>query len=352
LVDAPSSFINHPTEMLETAGAGLAAAAPFAIPELLGAGSAAASDIGGFFGGGAADALTGGGSDALAFDAVAPATNSSQSAISALLGNETAAGGTGADSFYTATGLNPSMVDANAFSTGNQLAGVGGGNLGGLGGDVTPIASGTSYAGDVGAGGDAIDAVAGAGGKGAGGSTGFWDNLVSGAKGVPNAAVNSVLKNPLGVGIGAAALGYNMLNNKTNPNIPALQGQANQLSAQGQQFMQYLQTGTLPPSLKAAVDQAANAAKATIIANHARNGQSTDPTQNSALAQELAAADQNALIAVGQLGEQLFTAGQSEIGLSSQIYTKLIQIDQQQSASTGKAIANFAAALGSGSRAA
>lgn len=357
LAHAPSSFVNHPTEMLEAAGGAAALAAPFVLPELLGAGGAA----GGLFGGG--EAVAAGGAEAgadslLSFGSeAASGAGDAQSAISSLLGT-TGNAAEGGSSFYGAgfdPSVNPLMTDPNAFSAGNQLAGVGGDNLGGLTGGAgeSPIASGTSFAdaGGVGAGGDPISGVAGNAGKGAG-ETGFWDNLVGGVKNAPNAAVNSIVKNPLGIAAAGTGLALNMMNNKPNPNIANLQGQANQLTAQGQQFMSFLQNGTLPPALKASVDQASNAAKARIIANHAAQGQSTDPTQNSALAQELAAADQNALIAVGQLGEQLFTAGQSEIGLSSQIYQKLIAIDQQQSASQGKAIANFASALGSGAKAA
>lgn len=353
LTHAPSSFVNHPTEMLEAGGLALGAALPFALPEI----GAAAGGLGGLFGfGGDASAIAAGeaaGGDALAFtgEAAGAETGGGQSAISALLGQtgDTAAGGDGFGSFYTATGLNPGMTDPNAFSTGNALAGVGDGNLGGVSGGVDPIASSTTYEAPTTAGADGDPlSVAGQGGKGAG-PTSFMDKLTSGIANAPGNAVDSLAKNPLGIAAAGTGLALNMLNNKPNPNIANLQGQANQLTAQGQQFMSFLQNGSLPPALKASVDQAANAAKARIIANHAANGQSTDPSQNSALAQELAAADQNALVAVGQLGEQLFTAGQSEIGLSSQIYQKLIAIDQQQSASQGKAIANFASALGTGS---
>jgi len=183
-------------------------------------------------------------------------------------------------------------------------------------------------------------------GTAAGGGDSFISKLVSGIEGIPGAVGNQILKNPLGVAAGTGGLIYNMLQGqKKLPEQNQLQGQANQLSAQGQQFMNYLQTGTLPAGLQAAVDRATQAAKAHIIANAARNGLSTDPTQNSALAQDLASADRNALIAVAQEGEQLFQAGANEVQLSSQILEKLMQIDQQQTANMGKAIANFAGAL-------
>lgn len=343
LTHAPSSFINHPTEMLEAGGLALGAALPFALPEI----GAAAGGLGGLFGfGGDASAIAAGeaaGGDALAFTgeaAGADAAGSGQSAISSLL-----------------AGTGDSGLPASATSSMGTFGDVGLGTPGNVGFDTSGLAGGgtqdvTALAGnDVAASSTSTDAepfsAAGTGGKGAG-PTSFMDTLTSGIANAPGNAVDSLAKNPLGIAAAGTGLALNMLNNKPNPNIANLQGQANQLTAQGQQFMSFLQNGSLPPALKASVDQAANAAKAHIIANHAANGQSTDPSQNSALAQELAAADQNALVAVGQLGEQLFTAGQSEIGLSSQIYQKLIAIDQQQSASQGKAIASFAAALGSG----
>jgi hypothetical protein len=174
----------------------------------------------------------------------------------------------------------------------------------------------------------------------------FIQNLVQGVEGLPGDIGRQIARNPLGVAAGTGGLIYNMLQGqKKLPEQNQLQGQANQLSAQGQQFMNYLQTGTLPAGLQAAVDRATQSAKAQIIANAARNGLSTDPTQNSALAQDLASADRNALIAVAQEGEQLFQAGANEVQLSSQILEKLMQIDQQQTANMGKAIANFAGAL-------
>jgi hypothetical protein len=355
ITHAPESFINHPTDMLETAGGALALAAPFAIPELGAAIGGAGSSIGGLFGGGA-DAAAGG--DLLAFsgDAASGGGSSASSAIDALVNP----GANPYDSIYGATFPNSNMVDANAFSSGNQLAGVGGStpdatSFGGFGkgaGDLTSLADTSGAVGG--------DATAGDptsfGGTGKGGDasgTSFIDKLMSGVKNAPGSAVDQLAKNPLGIAAAGVGLGYNMLSGqKQLPEQKALTGQAQTLSTQGQQFMNYLQTGTLPAGLQAAVNQAQAAAKARIIANHAANGENTDPTHNSMLAQELAQADQNALIAVAQEGEKLFTAGANEVGLSSQIYERLMQIDQQQTQNMGRAIASFASALGSGASAA
>jgi hypothetical protein len=192
------------------------------------------------------------------------------------------------------------------------------------------------------------DWTAGAAQPAAGGGD-FFSKLMSGVESFPGKLGDAALAHPfqaLSAGAGLGALGYNLYEGqKTLPEQRALTSQANQLTQQGQQFMAYLQNGTLPAGLQAAVDRATASAKAQIIANAARNGMNTDPTQNTQLAQDLAAADRNAMIAVAQEGESLFQGGMSEIQLSSAIMERLMQVDQQQTASMGKAIANFASAL-------
>lgn len=157
------------------------------------------------------------------------------------------------------------------------------------------------------------------------------------------------IKSPLGAAIGAAGLGYSVLQGQKAPAYSAqLQQQASQLNAQGQQLLSYLQSGTLPEGLKASLTQATSAAKAKVISNFAAQGLNTDPSQNSALAQELAAIDQQALISTAQIGQQLMTSGIAESGLSSDLYKTLANIDQTQTANIGKAISNFAASMSGG----
>jgi hypothetical protein len=157
------------------------------------------------------------------------------------------------------------------------------------------------------------------------------------------------IKSPLGAAIGAAGLGYSMMQGQQAPKFsPELQAQAARLDANGQKLMAYLQEGNLPPGLKASLDQATAGAKAKIISNFAAQGLNTDPTQNSVLAQQLAQVDQQAVISTAQMGQQLMQSGLAQSGLSSDLYKTLSQIDQTQTASIGKAIANFAGALGGG----
>lgn len=216
---------------------------------------------------------------------------------------------------------------------------VGGGVGGGLGGIVTdPGMAGAPLAGTA-------DAVAtGTSGPLTAAQPGFMDNLVTGA-------TNSLTKNPLGIGLAGLGLGYNILQGQqTSPEMKALGANAAALNAQGQQLMSYLQNGTLPPGLQTAVDNATHAMKARIIANHAKNGQSTNPAQNSALAQELNQVDLNAVALIAQQGQQLLTTGMNATNMSTQLYGMLENLNRQSSQRTGQAIANFAAALSGGPR--
>ena len=158
------------------------------------------------------------------------------------------------------------------------------------------------------------------------------------------------IKNPLGAAIGAGGLAYSVLQGQQQQKYsPEMLAQAQSLNSQGQQLLSYLNSGTLPAGLQASLTQATSAAKAKVISNFASQGQNTDPTQNTALAQTLLQIDQQALISTAQIGQQLMTSGIQETGLSSDLYKTLANIDQTQTANIGKAIAGFASSIsGSG----
>ena len=194
--------------------------------------------------------------------------------------------------------------------------------------------------------------------------------------------LGNFLGSPTGKGLqavlGAGGLGYNLYSQNQTAKADAasitnLQNQANSQAAaanaaaapvlqQGQLLTSYLTSGTLPAPIQAQLDQATAAAKAGIIANAGARGVSTDPTQNSALAADLAAADQQALATKGTLETQMQQAGTQMIqqanaliatGLNatqmdSQLQEYLLSLDNQLSQQTGQAISNFAAALGGG----
>lgn len=133
-----------------------------------------------------------------------------------------------------------------------------------------------------------------------------------------------------------------------SPEMKALGGQAAQLNAQQVKLMSYLEKGTLPPGLQQAVQSATSAAKANAISNAARNGQSTDPTQNTPLAAQLASIDKQMIALIAQQGVALMNSGLVAAQISSSLYGMLEKLNQQHAQSTGQAIANFAAALSGG----
>lgn len=177
--------------------------------------------------------------------------------------------------------------------------------------------------------------------------TSFLDSLSPGN--LAKSAVGQIAKNPLGTALGVGGLAYNLAQGQAKPQgTDQIKRSADALAGQSEQLRSYLQSGTLPPGLSSAVDQANAAAKARVISNYASRNLPTDPSKNSALAQELASIDQQSVIQTAQIGQQLLTTGVNEAGLADNLYQALVGIDQKQSENVGKAIANFASALGGG----
>jgi hypothetical protein len=302
-------------------------------------GGLAAPALGGLFAGGEAAAGAAGTGIAEGAAGLAPEATSGVSAFSPIAGD------------FEALGFGSELPSE---ITGGASAGSSGGNLGQI---LAPYSANPDMVtGAL----SAPDAIGGTGPMapgatpGAGGS--FLDTLTSPSQWT----LPGVAK-----GAGVAVAGGGLLANLMKGNSPSANQdkltnmaafdtkQAQALTAEGKQLREYLENGSLPPAQQAAVDQAVKAEKARLISNAAKNGQSTDPTQNTALSQDLAAADRNGLIAAGQLEQQLFAAGQNLLqssltasGLSSQIYQVLAQMDRADTADLNKAIATFAAAAG------
>jgi hypothetical protein len=215
---------------------------------------------------------------------------------------------------------------------------------------------------------DPTSAAAGAGSSGSqvasatGGQSSSIEQLLSkmSPTNLASGAIDSLTKNPLAVGLGAAGLGYNIFEGqKQTANEKALSADAatatansNGLVAQGEALQQYLTSGTLPPQYMSQVDQAISNAKTTAISNAAQQGLPTDPTKNTALAATLANIDNQRPQMITQVASQLFSsggslvsAGQNAAGLSGELYRALVQNDTTQAGNIGKAIASLAAAL-------
>lgn len=175
----------------------------------------------------------------------------------------------------------------------------------------------------------------------------FLDKLTPSALG--RGMVNQITSNPLTTALGLGGLGLGIMRGNQAPKGTAqLQGIAGPEAAAGLQNQQYLTTGTLPPGMQASVEQASRDAKAAIISNYASRGLPTDPSKNSALAEELANVDQNAIKTTATLGQQLLQSGLNQTQLSEDVYKSLVGIDQTQQKQISDAIANFAKSLGGG----
>ncbi len=269
--------------------------------------------------------------------------------------------------FPGSAGLSPNVANANA---GASVFETGASPLTGVSGTGAPAAgtSASSVAAPSGVSGVADPTAAGAAGAqagqaaGAAPSTSISDLLSKAGSG----AMKSLTSNPLGTALGAAGLGYNIMQGqKQSSNQQALTADAqkatansDKMVASGEAMQKYLTDGTLPPAYQQQVDQAISAAKTKAISNAAAQGLPTDPTQNTALAQTLASIDNQRGAMQSQVAAQLFSsgsslvsAGQSAANLSGDLYRTLVQNDTTQAANTGKAIATLAAALNGKSQA-
>lgn len=276
-----------------------------------------------------------GGTSALGF--AAPAGVAGSTDLSSLVADPNAAGGGGVDT--TGAPADPGIFDS-------------------LNGAQSQVANdyGTAHAGSVPAEGTTLPAATDVSSASKGGGSGSSGGNSSGF------GLNT---NTLGVAAAGAGLLNNLVNgNKPLANASALtgtaatnNGTAAQQTAAGTALQQYITTGTLPQGYEDQIQQSAQAAKSQIISNYANRGLPTDPTKNSALAQELAQVDARLPAAREQLASGLATQGTSMInsglqatGISSSIYTTLANLENDQNKQRGAAIANFASALNGGSK--
>jgi hypothetical protein len=142
----------------------------------------------------------------------------------------------------------------------------------------------------------------------------------------------------------------------------AEQAAAQPLLSQGNTLISYLTTNTLPPQFQAQIQQTVAAQKAQIIQGYATRGMSTNPQQNSALAQDLANVDtqtqslqanlESTLATAGtQLTQQanaLLQSGMNATELSARIPIMVQELNAQLGQQTSQAISSFASAFGGG----
>ena len=153
---------------------------------------------------------------------------------------------------------------------------------------------------------------------------------------------SSALKNPAALVSGAGLL-YNILaGDKKPPEAAALSQLAAQDQAQGTQLSSYLTSGTLPSGVQAGLQQAHDAAAATIRSQYAARGQ----TGSSAEAQDLQNLANTTLANGAQIATGLLNQGIQESEFASQIYGQLMNATIAQDNQLSSSIANFAGALG------
>lgn len=149
-----------------------------------------------------------------------------------------------------------------------------------------------------------------------------------------------ISKNP-GLLLAGGGLAESMFSNNSIPGLKSLQNQAGLEAGQGNQALSALQTGQLPAGAQAQLDQATEAAKATIRSNFARMGASGGTSEAEALAgvdQSAAATKFGDLSQVAQLGLQ-------EVGGANNLYTSIMNTQLAQDKETQDAIGRLAAAL-------
>ncbi len=156
---------------------------------------------------------------------------------------------------------------------------------------------------------------------------------------------DAIKDNP-GAIIAAGGLGYQALQSQKPPEgLDALRGAASKLGAQGDVLQGYLTSGTLPPGVQSSLTSAAESAKASIRSRYASRGMSG----SSAEAADLARVDRDIASKGADVAIQLLQTGIKETGLSSELYTAIMNGELERDKELGSAIGNFASSFAGGS---
>jgi hypothetical protein len=134
-----------------------------------------------------------------------------------------------------------------------------------------------------------------------------------------------------------------MAGNKLPKQAGVLQGIAARDIAQGQRLENYMQTGTLPPSMQAGIDAATTSAVAAIRSRNANAGTSG----SSAELQEINAVKIQAAGEAQGLALNLFDKGVSQTQLGTGIYNDLMNATITQDSNFSTALGNMTAAMAS-----
>lgn len=151
-----------------------------------------------------------------------------------------------------------------------------------------------------------------------------------------------VEKNP-GALLSGGLLGLQMLKgNEQYPAEKSIQQQAGEAGTTGRALSGYIFSGTLPPGAQTAVDQATNAAKATIRSRYAQMGLGGSTPE----AEALQSVDRNAASQTFQMADQLLQQGADYTKLSGSLYSELLKAQAGTDQELMQSLAVFAGGLG------
>lgn len=190
------------------------------------------------------------------------------------------------------------------------------------------------------------DAIAGTGASSAGNAAAAAPNSLESFASNPSAssAWNVIKSNP-GAALNAAGIvGSAIRGNQTMPGEKEIKNIAGKLNTQGEAMQNYLSTGTLPPGLQASINQASEAAKATIRSQYASRGMSG----SSAEQQDLQSVDQRAQAQGAQTALQLLQTGINETGMAANLYNTMLGRAMESDEQLSSAISGFASSLAGG----
>lgn len=153
--------------------------------------------------------------------------------------------------------------------------------------------------------------------------------------GTPGTFLSKVADNAPLLFLGASAL----KGNKPAPYSDTLGGDASAMAAQGQQMMDYLSSGALPPGIQHGLDAQAENARATVRSDYAARGMSG----SSAERQDLASIGQRTAATGHDLAIQLFNSGLGETQAADSLYAHLMGVQMQEDQGLSDAVGNLAA---------
>lgn len=155
--------------------------------------------------------------------------------------------------------------------------------------------------------------------------------------------MNFVSKNPALLLGGGGILASMMMNNSI-PGIGPLNNEAKLLATGGNESVNALRTGQLPQGAQAGLDQANEAAKATVRSHYGNLGLSGSTMEGQALSE----IDQNTASQKFGMLEKVSQLGLSEVGAANDLYKAIMSTELSQDAATQAAVSRIAAALAGG----